>query len=51
MLSPHWLCQMAPPGEVAADRHPHTMGQVNAPSERQRMVAASLLIWVMAGQM
>ena len=28
-----------------------TIGQVNAPFERQRIVAASLLIWVMAGQM
>ena len=28
-----------------------TVGHVKAPLERQRMVAASLLIWVMAGQM
>ena len=39
-------------GEVAADRHPQRpSGSVHVPFERQRIVAASLLIWVMAGQM
>ena len=28
-----------------------TIGQLKVPFERQRIVAASLLIWVMAGQM
>ena len=34
-----------------ATHNANTIGQVKAPFERHRMVAASLLIWCMAGQM
>ena len=50
--SPHWLCQIAPPVQVAADRDPqHHRARDHAPFDRQRIVAASVLICVMAGQM
>jgi len=41
---------MAPP-EVAPIGTRSTIGQENAPLDRQRMVAASLFICCMAGQM
>ena len=49
--SPDWECQMAPPLTYPPIGTRRTIGHEKAPLDRHRMVAASLLIWCMAGQM
>ena len=48
--SPHWLCQIAPPCRYPPIGMRTTIGQVNSPFDRHRVVAASDLIWFIAGQ-